>query len=289
MQNIPQPNIHLGLLSALDWFLELAEEHELEYVLDGGCLLGATRNGRFIPWDDDIDLTMSRAEFRRLSDLLQTVAIPAEIEVFTPNQSTHKMANPFSAKIRLRGVRGEEPNLLKRGISLEGMAHSGPAIDIVALDYVPAPKTLAKIVVRCARFVSSVIRLRAVTSPLGPTVSPRFKAVIYLVRLIPTRVIPIANKFFVNLQNRRKSSLVCYSLGDNYPSAILNASDFFPVTTIEFEGRLVSAPGQSQNVLEGLYGKNYMTPPSEKHRVNHFSNLRAIPGEKTYIPGLEND
>lgn len=42
----------------------------IPYFMVGGNLLGAMRNGDFIPWDDDIDLGIMRYDFKRAVDLL---------------------------------------------------------------------------------------------------------------------------------------------------------------------------------------------------------------------------
>ncbi len=51
------------ILLQLRLFDKFCEMHGIEYFLSFGSLLGAYRHGGFIPWDDDIDVSMSRDMF----------------------------------------------------------------------------------------------------------------------------------------------------------------------------------------------------------------------------------
>lgn len=61
------------ILHVFKYTVSFLEQHHLRYVACGGTVLGAVRHKNFIPWDDDIDIYMPRADYERLLDLKQEV------------------------------------------------------------------------------------------------------------------------------------------------------------------------------------------------------------------------
>lgn len=55
--------ISLDLLAQLD---KVCKKHNLTYYVFAGAALGAVRHQGFIPWDDDIDVMMTRSEYEKL-------------------------------------------------------------------------------------------------------------------------------------------------------------------------------------------------------------------------------
>ena len=53
-------------------------ENGLRYYLSEGSILGAIRHGGPIPWDDDIDVMMPRAAYRRFVELALAGPLPVD-------------------------------------------------------------------------------------------------------------------------------------------------------------------------------------------------------------------
>lgn len=51
-------------------FDSICKKHDLKYYFIGGTVLGAVRHGGFIPWDDDMDITMPIIDYNRLIEIL---------------------------------------------------------------------------------------------------------------------------------------------------------------------------------------------------------------------------
>lgn len=63
-------NIQLLYVELLRFIDNVCRKHEIDYWIDYGTLLGAVRHDGFIPWDDDVDISIMRKDYEKLIEVL---------------------------------------------------------------------------------------------------------------------------------------------------------------------------------------------------------------------------
>ncbi len=117
--------VALDILEEID---RVCKKHSLKYYADWGSLLAAVRHQGNIPWDDDIDICMIRADYERLLEISKT-EFSEGFEIYNnDNRDNHWL---FLARVINKNRSCFEEEHLKR---FHNFPYIG-SVDIFILDY----------------------------------------------------------------------------------------------------------------------------------------------------------
>ena len=274
MSAAEQKQLKEALLEEYKVIADFCEKHGLVVFLGGGSCLGAVRHKGFIPWDDDLDLNMPRADYDKLIALIELGEFPDGYEFSYPSKNKDSK-NPF-LKIYVKNTKNVE--IYDVGTSFP----KGINIDVFPMENVPSNKLLRYIKAFCFEIVNMI----AVSSFYYENKNPQLEEFVNmdedLNKMYRTRC--RLGKMFSWVGHRRltywadkiaqykkDSEYVTYPTGRrHYLGEIMPRSVFLPVSKGIFEGVEVNLPAQPEKYLENLYGKTYMQVPPPEKRERHF-------------------
>ena len=118
---------------ALCEFDRICSKNNIKYTLGYGTLIGAIRHKGFIPWDDDIDVCVSRKDLLKLRKIANSELTKG---FFYQSHETDKSWYRLYDKIRVDGT-------LFREVAHENeKIHHGVYMDVFALDYISQYKII---------------------------------------------------------------------------------------------------------------------------------------------------
>lgn len=236
-----------ALVALLARVSEILRAEGLGFFLYYGSLIGAARHGGIIPWDDDIDLAMMRADYDRLVSIDWSAHGLAIISPQVQSDCPY-----FLTKI-------VDPDLvLVEEISAKGRAR-GLNIDVFPIDALPEgapgwPPIAITLLRRMQDF--KVVKLSRSRSLGKNVVLALGKAILSLLPVgLITRWVDGLSRTHDTTGTLSGCRSGAYGSREIVPSVL-----FVSTVSLPFDGYSMPVPVGYHEILSSLYG-DYMTPP----------------------------
>lgn len=249
--------------------LQVCKQYNITPYLIGGSALGAVRHKGFIPWDDDIDVGMSRKDYAQF------------VRIFENKLSDKYILNApnISEKPKTRFTKIIKKGTIFREVTDLDNSENGIFLDIFIIENIPRNKVLRKIkgsYCNLLQFISSQVYLYENDNEALRALYSRSGEENYKSRMRIGRVFSFVSsvKWFnmvdKAVQYRKETGIYGITTGrKHYFGEIFEEKVFFPAKYKDFEDIKAPVFNDTDTYLTNLY-HNYMDIPSEDKRERHY-------------------
>lgn len=268
--------LHQVDLELVKQVVKICDENNFKYYMLGGTMLGAIRHKGFIPWDDDIDLGMPRADYEKFLDIAEQY-LPHYMKIV--NYKTDENYHYYITRILDTETKVEEERIGNDS------KYTNASIDIFPIDGTPNNIILRKI------YFFRVLYHRAMMSLCYKDSIDRKRKrgkaeriLLWVLEHIPVEKMttPYKQKCKIDKLLRKQSVEKSKYIGNimgAYRTKEIVPREYYGVGKMyQFEDIQLRGLDMYDEYLTYTYG-NYMELPSEDNRKTHFKIIE-IHGKK---------
>lgn len=258
---------NLKLLKEID---RICRKYKIKYALDSGTLLGAIRHGGFIPWDDDVDVVMTRKNYEMFQKVVRR-ELSEGMTFIEPNQY-HDCKAFFDFVPRILYDKSQ------KFAESEKMAFYDEKIsklwvDIFILDALPSGKVAKPLtkLMHCVVYGLALGHRYEIVYSDYKGVMKLFVGVLSNIgKLIPFQVTYKVWNALCKMNANRKTPGYFYSnYAPNWYYVEMERAWSDSVKTVPFEDTELFIPEGWEHCLQQLYGDYMKLPPKEKQVPEH--------------------
>lgn len=242
-------------------FIDVCDKLKLRYYVAYGTLLGAVRHEGFIPWDDDVDVVMPRADYEVFLEKA-TAMLPAHMVV----QNHH---TEDASYINFTKIRNINTTFVEKQCRELRIRH-GVFIDVFPLDDFTS-NPIAKSWYKIQKKALMVRIAQALVWDKRPNpVKELLKKPLGWIWRDEKVAVEAREKLNRSFSNRDIWINHCGAYGDK---EITPAQWYGEGCDLRFEGMTVKAPKEYDKLLTQLYGDYMQLPPEEKRVGHHYTAI----------------
>ncbi|MEZ4357071.1 MAG: LicD family protein [Eubacteriales bacterium] len=249
-------------LEILLYFKDFCEKHNLLFYLCGGCCIGAVRHGGFIPWDDDVDVFMPRADYERLYLLWDK-------EADTERYSICRTTKDVNYHSLVTMIKDNNTAFINRHSCNLDINH-GLMLDVIPIDGYPS-SVLARKKQALNAMAYSIFNAQRLPDHQGKFIRAISKIILAVVRSPRLKywIWSRAEKKMTKHDIKDCDYITELCSGYRYLKKKYDKSIFKKAILKEFEGFMLPIPAGYDKYLKTAFGDYTQLPPEEDRTPKH--------------------
>lgn len=267
------------LLIILDDIIEFCKKHNINWQMSGGSALGSIRHKGYIPWDDDLDINMTRKDF----DIFASVF-----------EDEYKDKYWLHAPGITKGYDRLTPRIISREIRARDIFNCdkeecGLWVDIFVMENIPENIFFRKIhgigcmgfryLLSCIRFVRNNNEFQSLMGENEEfhSIADHRTRIGKVLCVLPLSFwMKFAIWWLTICKNNNSKYIAIISGSKQYFDEIYDRKKMCEFIDSDFEGRRVKITKDYNNYMKTLYGDYMKIPPKEKQEHHVFMELDKV-------------